>query len=404
MIDVEILSQGDEVVTGQTVDSNAAWLSERLTALGCRVSRHSTVGDYREDLTALVGEIAPRARVCICTGGLGPTEDDLTSECVAAAMAVPLEFDAEALEQIAAMFARFGRDMPASNRKQAMFPQGAKRLDNRWGTAPGFRVEHDGCLFFCLPGVPREMRKMYQAHIEPYLSEVFKLQAGELVTLRVTSLGESILQDRIGLWEEDEVVLAYRTIPPENHIKLRFPAGFEAARRDALVDELAQKLEPWVFHIDKPGEASPDGIQDTVAQQLMQADKTLSVLTWGDGGELLRLILSAPQHAQWLRHVSSLQYGAEALQDFPSLEQLQTLAEATRVEQGTDYCLVLAATSDIGESDKTPGTIMTLVADADGVEHKVQQRLGGKAALLRLFAATRALDVLRLKLVGAPGD
>ena len=137
----EIFSQGEEIITGDTVDSNAAWLSQRLVELGFKVRRHTAVGDDLDDLLSLFQEIAERADCCICTGGLGPTIDDLTAEAVSIASQQVLQFDAEAYAQIQQYYACRDRPMPAANRKQAMLPDGAQRIDNAIGTAPGFAMQ-----------------------------------------------------------------------------------------------------------------------------------------------------------------------------------------------------------------------------------------------------------------------
>ncbi|MBT3698415.1 MAG: competence/damage-inducible protein A, partial [Methylococcales bacterium] len=130
MIKIEILSQGEELLTGQVIDTNAGWLSDELVRMGLTITRHTTVGDEKGDLVAVLKEIAARADGCLCTGGLGPTVDDLTAEAVAEAFALPLKLDTAALAQIEGFFKHRGQPMPASNRKQALFPATAIRLDN----------------------------------------------------------------------------------------------------------------------------------------------------------------------------------------------------------------------------------------------------------------------------------
>jgi nicotinamide-nucleotide amidase len=144
---LEIFSQGEEIVTGQIVDTNAAWLSQQAVACGFTVTRHTAVGDKLDDLIVLLQDISPRADCCICTGGLGPTSDDLTAEAVAYAFNLPLKFDDIAFEQISNFFAHRNKTMPESNRKQAMLPHGAERIDNEWGTAPGFSLQYGRCWF-----------------------------------------------------------------------------------------------------------------------------------------------------------------------------------------------------------------------------------------------------------------
>ncbi|MBK6581242.1 MAG: competence/damage-inducible protein A [Sandaracinaceae bacterium] len=138
---VFLLSQGDEVITGQTVDTNAATLSQWLTELGFLVTRRVTVGDVMHDIVAAIAEGLNSADVLICTGGLGPTADDLTAEALGTVLGVPLVLHEPSLEHIQAIFTLIGRRMSDANRKQAMLPQGATPLQNNFGTAPGFSVE-----------------------------------------------------------------------------------------------------------------------------------------------------------------------------------------------------------------------------------------------------------------------
>ncbi len=155
---VEILSTGDELLTGQVVDTNSAWLMDRLWDRGIMVRRKTLVGDDRQDLAAALAETTGRADLVVMSGGLGPTEDDLTAECVAAAMGVPLCEDAASVAAIRARFEKLGRLMTPNNLKQARFPRGATILPNRFGTAPGFLVRLGRAELVCLPGVPVEYR------------------------------------------------------------------------------------------------------------------------------------------------------------------------------------------------------------------------------------------------------
>src|SRR5688572_20474165 len=227
----EILSQGDEVVTGQIADTNAAWLSEQLLGLGFDVVRHTTVGDRQADIVEVLREIASRAQVCVCTGGLGPTEDDLTSGAVAEAFGRPQELDLVALAQMEERWRAFGRVMAPVNRRQALLPRGSERLENRWGTAPGFAFQTDTgggrnrALFFCLPGVPSEMKGMFTEEVVPRLAARFAVAPGRLVTLRTVGVAESDVQQALEGIVMTEAVLGFRTKLPENHVKLRFPAG-----------------------------------------------------------------------------------------------------------------------------------------------------------------------------------
>lgn len=249
---LEIFSQGEEIVTGQTVDSNAAWLSEQAIQLGFTVSRHTAVGDKLGDLVALLKEISLRADCCLCTGGLGPTCDDLTAEAVAEAFNLPLRFDATAFEQIQRFFSVRSRPMPAINRKQAMLPEGSIRLDNDWGTAPGFALQAGRCWFAFMPGVPSEMRLIFQERIKLLLAGLFKLTPSRLVTIKTVGIGESDIQQLIDdIAIPDRVQLGFRAGIDEVQTKLLFPADYPEPDMAALSNEIAERIsDVFVFGID----------------------------------------------------------------------------------------------------------------------------------------------------------
>ena len=256
---LEIFSQGEEIVTGQTVDTNAAWLSQEAIHCGFTVTRHTAVGDKLQDLINLLLDISERADCCICTGGLGPTSDDLTAEAVAQAFNRPLEFDAIAFEQIKAFFVRRNRDMPEVNRKQAMLPQTATRIDNAWGTAPGFSLKHQRCWFVFLPGVPSEMKPLFLDYVKPDLLTRFTLQAPQLVTLKTIGLGESAIQECIkGIHIPSDVQLGFRAGTEDVQTKLLFPFDYPSVALASLVSEFSQSLGDYVFAIDGLGEVTDD--------------------------------------------------------------------------------------------------------------------------------------------------
>ena len=154
-----IITSGDELTTGERVDTNTAWLSEQLDALGVHIACHLTVGDDHDRLLWAFAQASAQADFVVVTGGLGPTDDDLTRFVLADFSKTKLVERPDLVEQIAAFFARRGREMKALNRVQAMLPEGSTVIENTTGTAPGIRMEIDGKMFFALPGVPREMKK-----------------------------------------------------------------------------------------------------------------------------------------------------------------------------------------------------------------------------------------------------
>lgn len=197
-MDAEIIAIGSELLLGTTVDTNSAYLARQLAAAGVNLFRKSVVGDNQERIAATVREALGRADLVICTGGLGPTVDDVTREGVADALERPLEFRQELLDQIAARFAAFKRTMSESNRRQAYVPQGARAIENPRGTAPAFIVEDERGTVIVLPGVPYEMRFLFETAVLPYLRDERGVRDVILVrTLHATGLGESVIGERI---------------------------------------------------------------------------------------------------------------------------------------------------------------------------------------------------------------
>ncbi len=283
---LEIFSQGEEIVTGQTVDTNAAWLAQEAIHCGFTVTRHTAVGDKLTDLINLLNDIAARADCCICTGGLGPTSDDLTAEAVASAFNRPLEFDDIAFEQIKEFFDRRNRPMPEVNKKQALLPQTAKRIDNTWGTAPGFALQHQRCWFVFLPGVPSEMKGLFLEHVKPDLLTRFTLQPPHLVSLKTLGLGESAIQELIkDIKIPDTIELGFRAGTDDVQTKLLFPFDYPKTDLDSLVTEFSECLGDYVFAID--GLEEPTGDLAFEIDKLMTAkNHTLAIIETASHGLL----------------------------------------------------------------------------------------------------------------------
>ncbi|CAO96267.1 nicotinamide mononucleotide deamidase-related protein YfaY [Erwinia tasmaniensis] len=226
MIRVEMLATGDEVLHGQIVDTNAAWLAALLFEQGLAMTRRQTVGDSLEELVAVLTERSQMADVLIVNGGLGPTSDDLSALAAATAAGVPLEMQPEWLSKMEAFFASRGKVMAASNRKQAEIPQGAEMIDNPVGTACGFAMELNRCWIFFTPGVPSEYKVMVTDQILPRLKARFPLPQPPLC-LRMTTFGrgESDLASAIeALPLPEGVVMGYRASMPIIELKLNGPA------------------------------------------------------------------------------------------------------------------------------------------------------------------------------------
>ncbi len=192
----EILSIGTELLLGQITDTNAVYLAQQLAELGIPLFFKDTVGDNRERLAAVLRIAKERSDLLICTGGLGPTEDDITSAGIADVFAAPLEMNEAAKETLEAFFTRRGRSLTNSQYKQAMLPHGALLVPNPNGTAPGFILEKDGVTVIAFPGPPVEMHPMWEATVAPYL----QARSGEIIysrTLRFSGIGEAQLEEEL---------------------------------------------------------------------------------------------------------------------------------------------------------------------------------------------------------------
>ncbi|WP_031435374.1 competence/damage-inducible protein A [Methylomarinum vadi] len=395
----EIFSQGEEVVGGHIVDSNAAWLSQQLVEMGFAVKRHSAVGDDIEDLKQLLSEIAERANCCICTGGLGPTVDDLTSQAVAEAFERPLQFDEEALAQIRQYYVRRDRDMVEANRKQAFLPQGAVRIDNHWGTAPGFSLQQRRCRFFFLPGVPYEMKHLFNESIAPTLQQNFTLQPDTLVTLKTVGVGESDIQQKLtGLDLPAQVQLGFRANPEEVQTKLLFPAGFDRQTMAQCVTKAKAFIGDYVFAVDGL-EGEQGGLVDVIDELMQRKKLSLSVLETASQGMVAAKCVGRP----WLRSalfrnsLKAIAVDMEVEPDSSDIMQIAaTCARQLQQREGCDLALVQlyrGAPEQFRDKDSSIDLYNVLLTP-DGL-YRSQLSTGGAQHRKQNQSAILALDLLR---------
>jgi len=394
----EIFSQGEEVITGQVADTNAAWLSQRLVHMGFVIARHTAVGDKLQDLCDLLLEISERADFCICTGGLGPTIDDLTAQAVATAFDCPLQLDPVALAQIERYFSNRNKVMADTNRKQACFPKGAVRLDNAWGTAPGFALQHKRCWFVFVPGVPTEMRHMFDDHIQAELEKRFVLQADKLITIKTSGIGESDLQQKLNdFCLPDNVQLGFRAAPDEVQTKVLFPADTADSVIQDCVNQLAQKIGNPVFAIDQPND-SPSGLVSVIAQLMLENKQTLSVLETVSQG-----LISAKCIGQdWLKDASYKQDINQFIADLGINQQddlaktAEIIAQKLKQHHDADLILVQLCQSDKEKlHDKQKSIVIYNVLLTPSGIYQETRTVTGPIKRKQHQAAIRALDLLR---------
>jgi nicotinamide-nucleotide amidase len=294
----DVISIGDELITGQRLDTNSQWLSQRLTEIGVDVAFHTTIGDHLADNVAAFTDAISRADVVVVTGGLGPTADDLTREALAKAVGVGLVRDEASLEHIRQLFASRGREMPERNVAQADFPEGAVPIRNQQGTAPGIhmRVERVGalpCLVFALPGVPAEMKPMWQETVAPaVLAARGEARVIRHRCIKCFGVGESqleaMLPDLIRRGREPSVGITVS----DATITLRITAAGadDAACMTAMeptVGIIRDSLASIVY-----GEEEEE-LEDVVVRLLAERNQTVAVAEWATGGMLSKWLANA---------------------------------------------------------------------------------------------------------------
>lgn len=411
----EIVATGDEIRTGALVDSNSAYLADLLELNGIEVVRHHAVGDDMAVLVDLFGEVSRRADVAVVTGGLGPTQDDLSTAAAARAAGVQLIEDPRALAEIEAFFKTRGRPMNPSNRKQALFPDGARVLYNRMGTAPGFQVTIGGCLFFFMPGVPNEMRVMFEEQILPALQSK-QGKARQFRMVRVIStfgLPESAVGEKMAPIADlfPDIKLGLRAKFPEIQVKLYYNALDEEQGRARLAEALqwaAGQLQPYVFSLDERAMAAE------VGELLRQRGATLALAESCTGGLVANWVTNTPGSSDYFlfsavtyanaAKVQVLGVQPETLNRCGAVheETAEQMAAGARRLAGATYGLATTgiAGPDGGTPEKPVGTICIGLATPDTVlSRRVTLSFGRRLMNKKLFAML-ALDLLRRHLSG----
>lgn len=406
---LEMISTGEEVLSGQIVDTNAAWFSDAMMNLGIELQRRSTVGDRLSDLVNLFLERSQVADLILVNGGLGPTSDDLSAEALAQAAGVGLVEHRAWREHLEEWFRRRGRDMPASNLKQCLLPEGAVLVDNPKGSAPGFRMQlHRAWLFFT-PGVPVEFKEMVETQFIPFLRANF--QAGTQTALHkflTLGHGESSLADKLAALALPEgISLGYRPSPPHVEIKV-------FARGSAALDALPRFL-PAVR--DCLGSALVSERFPTLAEEvhtLLRAfGKTLGLAESCTGGMLASQLVEHPGSSDYLLHgVTSYSNAAkQRLLDVPdavleahgavSLETAAAMATGARRLLDCDFGLAITgiAGPDGGSEGKPVGTVVLALADREQVWIQRLQLNQRSRTLVRVMSCAVALDMLRRRLL-----
>jgi nicotinamide-nucleotide amidase len=403
---VEILATGDELLTGQLVDTNSPWLMDRLWDLGLMVRRKTLVGDDRLDLVAAIRETTARADLVVMSGGMGPTEDDLTSESVAALLSVPLELHEPSLRAIEERFRYFGRAMTPNNSKQARFPRGAEVIANRFGTAPGFSARVGRAELVCLPGVPLEFKGLCDEWVLPRL----RARLGQVPTagqVKLFGIGESHADHLMRPVMDDPanagVRFGYRAHWPEVHVKWMVPGPEAALRAERIRLQVRGVFGDQVF-----GEGREE-LAQVVVDRLAARGERVALAESCTGGLLAELVTDVPGASAVLdlgvvayaNGIKERLLGVDPalLAAHGAVSEAVARAMAEGVRRAASATWGLGVTGIAGPAGGTPekpvGTVHLALAGPAGTL-AVARLYRGDRARIRRQAAFEALNLLRL--------
>ncbi len=430
-----MISVGDELTSGQRLDTNSQWLSQRLGEMGIRITRHTTVGDDMRTNVDAFRQAAGRARFVIISGGLGPTLDDLTREAMAEAFDRKLELHAPSLEHIENMFVRRQRPMPERNRVQAFLPAGSLPISNPHGTAPGVDLgvligaDHR-CRLFALPGVPAELKQMWTETVEPRIESELGNQLGQLRyhAIKIYGIGESDVEVKL------PTLIARNRVPTVGITVSRATITLRIAARSQTEVEFQSLIAPTIAEIEAAlGDlifgAGDDELEQAVSRQLTERGMTLASLEIGASSLIPDCMLAASadaghfyaggvafptvkQAVSWLHRSTSdaLQTEApEALSKSVELNEVECggLAELVRARFGSNIGLafgIYPTLRELAESSRVFGVVYAIsIATPDGHSIKTEKRsLAGHPEVVTARIGKTALDIVRRVLQGMP--
>jgi nicotinamide-nucleotide amidase len=290
----ELITIGDEILIGQIVDTNSAWMAQELNAIGVKVKQITSVSDNREHILAALHEASKRANIVLITGGLGPTKDDITKATLCDYFGGGLTFSDLQYAQVEKLFRSFGREVTKINRKQAEIPERCELIVNYNGTAPGMWFEKDDTYYMSMPGVPYEMKTMMETQVIPKIRDTFSLPVIAHRTFLTQGIGESILSEMISSWEDalpNNMKLAY--LPSPGMVRLRISAlGENEVQVASEVQQQATSLYNLIGqHIYGEGDQTIEAI---IIDILRKTNKRLSLAESCTGGNIAHLLTSIP--------------------------------------------------------------------------------------------------------------
>lgn len=410
-LSAEIIAIGSELLAPSRTDTNSLWLTEQLNRLGIEVKLKTIVGDDDARLEETIKDAVKRSKVVITTGGLGPTEDDITRKITARALGRRLLLDEAVLESIRERFKGFGVSMPERNSRQAMIIEDAVILPNPNGTAPGMFLEHQGTAIVLLPGPPREMKPMFEHHVASRLDT----RSGSLRVvrrmMRVVGLGESAVDEKIApvytQYDNPQTTILFNQSEIEIHLTAH---GRTEADAEALLDRLSEQIE------ERLGNAifsfAGETMEQVVGLKLTVGNYTLAVAESCTGGLIAERLTEVPGSSKYfvegvVAYANDAKIRTLGVEPILLMEHgavsapvAEAMAIGVRKRAGTDFGLSVTGVAgpDGGTAEKPVGLVYIALASESGTEHR-ELRLPGDRHLIRWRASQSALDLLRRRLL-----
>jgi nicotinamide-nucleotide amidase len=384
IIRATVLTIGEEILYGHILDTNANYISNALSDVGIKVVMHLSVGDIYEDILEALEVAGSKSDIVLITGGIGPTNDDITKKCLSDYFNSEIKLNQKVLNELSAYFEKRGFPFTERNQKQAYLPDNAVIIPNRMGTAPGMWFEKDNRIFISMPGVPHEMRHLVEEEVIPRLTGTFKTSIIYHKLIMTAGLGESWLAEKIEKWENslpDWLSLAY--LPSYGQVKLRLTARGQDKQvlikgMESYIHSLNKYIGQYIYGED--GET----IQEAIGKKLISNRQTLAIAESCTGGYISHLITSVPGSSAYYKggvvaYNNSIKEGTikvkhETLQKYGAVseETVKEMAEGIRRRFKTDYAI---ATSGIagpggGTPEKPVGTVWIAISGLDGCTTK----------------------------------
>jgi nicotinamide-nucleotide amidase len=413
-VNLELVTVGTELLLGFTVDTNSAEIARRAGAIGVRVVRRTSVGDTDAEIGGAVLEALARTGAVLSTGGLGPTSDDVTKTAVAAALGLPLRFADHVWDDLLERYQGLGRTPSPSNRTQAMVPEGAVVLKNRWGTAPGLWIDSPRGLVVMLPGVPREMRMLLEHEVLPRLAERSGGRVVRSRAVRTTAIPESTLADRLGDIEQAVAPATLAYLPGVEGVDLRLTVrGLDSHESDLVLErasaEVARRAGEFAYATDE------SSLAERLVHALRARGRRVAVAESCTGGLLGGRITDVPGSSDVFEGGVIAYANAVKLRELDVAEAVLdaegavsepvacAMAEAARARFGTDYGIGVTGIAGPGGGtpEKPVGLVWFAVAGPDGTRAH-RSIFPGSREEIRARAAQTALYLLYRRLGAVP--